>query len=72
MKSSSKFIKVVYNDGKCYNCNGTNISYIKKNGNGICNDCSIEIVVFDYITEEEYKYVFSLTNNIVTSSKTLR
>ena len=65
MKSSYKFIKVVYNDGKCYKCNGTNISNIKKNGNAHCDDCSIEIVVFDYITEEEYKHIFSLSDTFI-------
>jgi len=54
--TNSKLIKAVYNEGKCYKCNGTNLLAVKYNGSiSQCLDCSIEIVLFDYISVEEYK-----------------
>ena len=62
MKSNSttKLIKVVYNDGKCYKCNGNNLTEVKKDGESHCLDCSIDIIVFDYYTIEEYEKMYSL------------
>jgi hypothetical protein len=57
--NNTKLIKVVYYDGKCYQCNGKNISH--KDGKSLCIDCSIEVVIFDYITKDEYKHVFCLS-----------
>ena len=62
MKQPDK-IKVTYNDGKCYQCNGNNLSDIEKNGSvgvAICIDCTIPIVLYDFITKDEYKQIYSL------------
>lgn len=58
MKSNTKLIKVLYNDGKCYECNGDNFLDIKKDGTVRCLNCSIDVVIFDYITKDEYKHFF--------------
>ena len=71
MKSNTKLIKVVYNDGKCYECDGENLD-IKKNGVARCLDCSIEVVIYDYITKDEYKHIFCLSPKNFKKEKTLK
>jgi hypothetical protein len=60
--TDSKRIKVIYNEGKCYNCNGNNLLSLTDDGGSVsqCLDCSINVVLFKYISVEEYKKMFSL------------
>lgn len=60
MDIDSKLIKVLYNNGKCYKCDGSNLQKLNIQGHAKCLDCCIDIVVFDVVTVKEYKFVFSL------------
>ena len=55
--TENKLIKVVYNECKCYKCDGVNLLPVTEGGGSIaqCLDCSIEVILFDYISIEEYK-----------------
>ena len=55
-----KQIKVVYNEGKCYKCDGINLTKIKEDGTSFCKDCLKDIVVFEYIPVKDYKKMYDL------------
>jgi hypothetical protein len=59
-KLNFKKIKVVYNDKKCYQCDGTNLTEIKEDGTSFCKDCLIDIVVVEYIFVKDYKKMYDL------------
>jgi hypothetical protein len=59
-KFNFKPIKVVYNEEKCYKCDGNNFTAIKTDGTSFCKDCLIDIVVFEYMLVQDYKKMYDL------------
>ena len=57
---TSKFVKVSYNNEKCYKCDSKdNLSVNIENGGSTayCNNCEMDIVLFKYISEKEYRSI---------------
>jgi hypothetical protein len=48
-------VKVFLNDGNCKNCDKKDLLIIDDNGNGFCERCKINNVIFKYVLSQDQK-----------------
>jgi len=48
-------VKVFLNDGNCKNCDKKDFLIIDDNGNGFCERCKINNVIFKYVLSQDHQ-----------------
>lgn len=49
-----KYIKVLFNDGKCYKCNKNDNLHAVVDNISYCGNCKINVRIIKYVDEKEY------------------
>jgi hypothetical protein len=50
-------VKVFLNDGNCKNCDKKDMLIIDDNGNGFCERCKINNIIFKYVSSQEHQKI---------------